>query len=66
MMSKERTYQSLFETAGDGLIVHDLETGRVVDANPAAGAMHGYARDEFIGLHPAVFDNIIQGHPSDL
>ena len=51
-MSKERDYQSIFETASDGLIVHDVETGRVVDANLAAGAMHGYAREEFIGLHP--------------
>jgi two-component system nitrate/nitrite sensor histidine kinase NarX len=54
-MSKERTYQGIFETVSDALIVHDVETGRVVAANPAAGAMHGYARDEFIGLHPATF-----------
>jgi len=54
-MSKERTYQSIFEAASDALIVHDVETGRVVAANPAAGAMHGYARDEFIGLHLATF-----------
>jgi PAS domain S-box-containing protein len=54
-MSKERHYRSIFETASDGLIVHDVETGRVVEANPAAGAMHGYAREEFIGLHAAIF-----------
>ena len=54
-MSEERYYQSIFETASDGLIVHDVETGRVVAANPAAGAMHGYAREEFIGLHAATF-----------
>ena len=54
-MSKERYSQSIFEAASDGLIVHDVETGRVVAANPAAGAMHGYAREEFIGLHPTTF-----------
>jgi PAS domain S-box-containing protein len=54
-MSKEQYYRSIFEAAGDGLIVHDVETGRVVVANPAAGAMHGYAREEFIGLHPTTF-----------
>ena len=54
-MSEERTYRSVFEAAGDGLIVHDVETGRVVAANPAAGAMHGYAREEFIGLHATAF-----------
>jgi PAS domain S-box-containing protein len=41
-------YRNLFETAGDGLIINDAETGRVVEANPAAAAMHGYAREEFI------------------
>ena len=48
-------YRNLFETAGDGLIINDLETGRVVEANPAAAAMHGYAREEFIGLLPAAY-----------
>ena len=43
-------YQNIFEAASDGLIINDLETGHVVEANPAAGAMHGYAREEFIGL----------------
>ena len=54
-MSEERHYRNIFETASDGLIIHDVETGRVVEANPAAGAMHGYAREEFIGLHPTTF-----------
>jgi phosphoserine phosphatase RsbU/P len=48
----EQRYQSIFEIASDGLIIHDLETGLVVEANPAACTMYGYARHEFIGLHP--------------
>src|SRR5512134_3546632 len=48
---REQQYRIIFETASDGMIISDLETGRVVDANPAAIAMHGYTRDEFIGLH---------------
>ncbi|HET7090279.1 MAG TPA: PAS domain S-box protein [Anaerolineae bacterium] len=52
---KERPYRSIFEAASDGLIINDVETGLVLDANPAAGAMHGYAREEFIGLHPTAF-----------
>ena len=54
-MSEERYYRSIFEAASDGLIVHDVETGLVVAANPAAGVMHGYDREEFIGLHPTTF-----------
>jgi two-component system nitrate/nitrite sensor histidine kinase NarX len=53
--SKERPYQSIFEAAGDGLILNDLETGLVVEANPAACAMHGYPREKFIGLHPTTY-----------
>ncbi len=52
---REKLYQSIFETASDGLIIHDLETGLVVEANPAACRMYGYAREEFIGLHPTSF-----------
>ena len=52
---RERLYQSIFETASDGLIINDLETGLVVEANPAACRMYGYAGDEFIGLRPIRF-----------
>lgn len=48
---KEQQYRIVFESASDGMIISDLETGRVVDANPAAIAMHGYTREGFIGLH---------------
>lgn len=48
---KEQPYRIIFEAAGDGMIISDIETGKVVDANPAAIAMHGYTREEFIGLH---------------
>jgi PAS domain S-box-containing protein len=48
---REQQYRIIFEAASDGMIISDLETGRVVDANPAAIAMHGYTRAEFIGLH---------------
>jgi PAS domain S-box-containing protein len=48
---KELQYRIIFESASDGMIIGDLETGRVVDANPGAITMHGYKRDEFIDLH---------------
>ena len=37
---KYQLYWGIFEAAGDGLIVQDSETQRVVEANPAAAAMH--------------------------
>lgn len=52
---KEAQFREIFEATNDGVIINDPETGRVVDANPAACAMHGYTRDEFIGMVPAQF-----------
>ena len=62
-------YRNIFNATNDGLIVSDLETGHVVEANPAACVMHGYERDEFIGspltafIHPdsqQVFSEYVQ------
>ncbi|HQZ54387.1 MAG TPA: PAS domain S-box protein, partial [Thermoflexales bacterium] len=55
MTPSRDAYREVFEAAGDGLIISDVETGRVVDANSLAGAMHGYAREDFIGLSSASY-----------
>jgi len=55
MSPREQRYQSIFEAASDGLIIIDLDTGLVVEANPATYTMYGYTHDEFIGLHPTSF-----------
>ena len=51
----EQRYRSIFDSTSDGLIITDLETGLVVEANPAACKMHAYRRQEFIGLPLTVF-----------
>ncbi len=52
---EEWPYRRIFEAASDGLIINNVETGLVVEANPAASAMHGYIREEFIDLHPTTY-----------
>jgi len=52
---REWQYQSVFETASDGLIINDLGIDLVVEANPAACTMYGYSREEIIGMHPTRF-----------
>ena len=47
---KEPQYRSILDSASDGLIITDLKTGVVLEANPAACMIHGYTREEFIGL----------------
>jgi PAS domain S-box-containing protein len=47
--SKE-LYRDIFETASDGMLICDLETDRVLTANPAAARMHGYKPQSFNGF----------------
>ena len=46
----DQLYWNIFETASDGVLITDLETGGVLAANPAAARMHGYSREAFSGL----------------
>lgn len=57
-------YQNVFEAAIDGLIVSDLESGLIVEANVAACKIHGYTREEFNGLSLNLFLNL--KHPEVL
>jgi len=45
----ERRYHDIFENVNDGLIIFDLDSRQIIEANPAAWIMHGYQQDEFIG-----------------
>jgi PAS domain S-box-containing protein len=54
-LTSEEEYRNIFEAASDGLVIYDIGLDSVVEANPAACEMHGYPRQEFIGLNPGVF-----------
>ena len=61
LREKEAQYRGIFEASSDGLDVTDLETGIVVEANPAFCRMLGYTHAELVGRHAATFI-----HPDDL
>lgn len=42
-MSDTPSYEAVFEHVADGLLVHDAETGEIVDSNRTAHEMTGYA-----------------------
>ncbi len=42
-------YRRLFETAQDGILLVDAETGTVIDANPCLVELLGYSRAQFAG-----------------
>ncbi|MEO8540540.1 MAG: GAF domain-containing protein [bacterium] len=52
---REELFRLVFDTTSDAVILNDFATGFVADANPAAARMHGYTREEFIGIDPAKF-----------
>jgi len=49
LLLSEIRYRRLFETAHDGVLIVDVTTGRIVDANPFMTLLLGYATDELIG-----------------
>jgi two-component system CheB/CheR fusion protein len=44
----EIRYRSLFESAKDGILILDSETGKIVDVNPFLIEMLGYSKQQFI------------------
>ncbi|WP_413199355.1 PAS domain S-box protein [Nostoc piscinale] len=55
LRQQEAQYRSIFEAVSDGLSVLDLDTGKIVAANPAFCQIHGYTQEEFFYLDPTDF-----------
>lgn len=52
LVQKEQQYRSIFETVADGLSLIELETGKVIAANPVLCKSFGYSQEEFVDLTP--------------
>ncbi|MEB3233427.1 MAG: PAS domain S-box protein [Leptolyngbyaceae bacterium] len=50
--NSEEQFRSIFANVGDGLVVIDLDTRKLLTANPAYCEMHGYSYDELLKLEP--------------
>lgn len=50
LRDSERRYRQLFEAESDAIFMVDVESGRFMDANPAAVAMYGYTKAEFLAM----------------
>lgn len=46
--SRETRYRKLFETAKDGILILDADTGQITDVNPFLVKLLGYSREQFI------------------
>ena len=49
LAASEMRYRRLFETAKDGILILDAETGMVVDVNPFLIELLGYSYEQFVG-----------------
>ena len=49
LLASELRYRRLFESARDGILILDAESGMVVDVNPYLIERLGFTRDEFLG-----------------
>ena len=58
LKESEEKYRGLFENSGDAIIIVDIETGEILDANQQAEQLTGRTRQEIIGMHQS------QLHPS--
>jgi PAS domain S-box-containing protein len=50
LKASENKYRKLFEAESDAIFLIDKVTGQILDANPAASKIYGYAHDEFLVL----------------
>jgi two-component system, chemotaxis family, CheB/CheR fusion protein len=46
--NRETHYRHLFESAKDGILMLDAETGKITDVNPFLIALLGYSKEEFL------------------
>jgi PAS domain S-box-containing protein len=51
LQDSEKRYRRLFESAKDGILILDADTGKVVDVNPFLMQLLGYSYDEFCGKY---------------
>ena len=65
LIASEIRYRSLFESAKDGILILDAETGKIVDVNPFLIDLLGFSHDQFIEKsiwEIGIFKDIIANH----
>ncbi len=65
LQTSETRYRRLFESAKDGILILDAESGQIDDVNPFLIELLGYSKEEFldkkiwdIGIFKDIFENI--------
>jgi diguanylate cyclase (GGDEF)-like protein/PAS domain S-box-containing protein len=58
--TSEENYQSIFNGVNEGIFVHELTTGKIIDVNQKVCDMYGYNREDLINAQLA---SIVAGKP---
>ena len=51
----QESYRTIFESIEDGVVIHDWDTGALVDVNPKACATSGFRREDVLGSPLSIF-----------
>ncbi|MCD1296299.1 hypothetical protein CUJ83_14950 [Methanocella sp. CWC-04] len=54
-------YRTIYDSANEGIYIHEISAGRIIDANDAACKMFGYTRDELL---KHTVEELSSGEPS--
>ncbi|RJP57719.1 MAG: PAS domain S-box protein [Candidatus Auribacter fodinae] len=46
LLHSQSKYRAIFDAANDAIFIHDVDTGKILDANLKTCLMYGYTRDE--------------------
>ena len=63
--TSEANYRTIFDTANDGIFVHDLATGVILDVNRKMTEMYGWSRDEALRLTLADLSAGVRPHTQE-
>jgi len=61
LRQSEASYRAMFDASEDAILVHDWDTGAIVDVNPKACSAYGFTAEEMMGLLPSQLSSGI--HP---
>ena len=50
LQDSEAGYRAIFEMANDGILIHDADTGRILDVNNRTCELFGYSRKQMLDL----------------
>ena len=61
-----RQYRDLFENASDAILIHDAESGVILDCNRKACELYGWKHDVLVGSHLKALTNDLERYEQEI